>query len=499
MATAAHDRRVATHEEARRIFASPKRGSYDVVVVGGGSAGLSGAQLAAALGASVALVDRDKLGGECLYTGCVPSKALLHVARVAAQIRRAGEYGLRAQLAPVDLAAVSEYVQRSIAHIYADADAPENQARYGIDVVLGPVRFTGEDTLEVNGHSIRGRHFLIATGSQPRTPDIPGLREAGFLTNESVFNLQRLPGELVVLGGGPVGCELAQAFARLGSRVTLLQRPERLLPREEPAASEAVRARFEREGVRVVTRAAVTGVATRADKKAVVAAGPDGPVELAADEILAAVGRTPAVDGLDLERAGVRLDAQRGIAVDKRLRTSNPRIYAAGDVVGRPYFTHAAAQEARTAVRNMLFPGFASEDLDERALAWATFTEPAVGRVGLTEAEARAAHGAEVRVYTQDMAGVDRAVTVGETEGFVALVAGAKGKLLGATAVGPAAGEMINELALVMRQGLGLDAIAATTHVYPTIALALQQAAGKYSIEKVVGSGGVRLLRRLGG
>lgn len=493
--TAGRDRRVAKQEEARSLFARPKRDTYDVVVIGGGSAGLSGAQFAAALGATVALVDRDKLGGECLYTGCVPSKALLHVARVAAQIRRAGEYGLRAELAPVDLAAVSEYVQRSIEHIYEEADAPENQVRNGIDVVLGPVRFTGKDTVEVNGHSFRGRHFLLATGSQPRTPDVPGLSEAGYLTNESVFDLQRLPDDLVVLGGGPIGCELAQAFARLGSRVTLLQRPDRLLMREEPNASQAVLARFEREGMQVVTRAIVTGVAVRDGKKVISATGPGGAFEVATDEILVAVGRTPAVEGLALERAGVAFEARSGIIVDKRLRTSNSHVYAAGDVIGAPYFTHAAAQEARTAVRNMLFPGFAGADIDERVLAWATFTEPEVGRVGMTEVEARAAHGTDVRVYTQDMAGVDRAVTEGEPEGFVKLVARKRGTLLGATIVGPAAGDLINELALAMRQGLTLDAIAATTHVYPTLALALQQTAGKHSMEKLARSRAVRLLR----
>jgi pyruvate/2-oxoglutarate dehydrogenase complex dihydrolipoamide dehydrogenase (E3) component len=488
-------RRVATLDEARRLFAAPKRERYDVIVIGGGSAGLSAAGLAAALGARVALLDSDKLGGECLYTGCVPSKALLHAARVAAQVRRAGELGLDARLGPVDLGRVADAVQRVIGAVYEEADAPENYAHYGIDVVLGPVRFLARDAVEANGHRIRGGGFLLATGSHAALPDVPGLEEVSYLTNESVFDLRRLPETLTVLGGGPVGCELGQAFARLGSRVTILQRAARLLPRDEPEASAALLARLEAEGVRVLTSAAARSVALRDGQKIVTFEGPDGAAEVAADELLVAVGRAPNLAGLDLEAAGVRYDPWKGVAVDAHLRTSNPRVSAAGDVIGGNRFTHAAALQARTAVRNMLFRSVARTKLDERVMPWATFTQPEVAHVGLTEAEARRRHGEGVRVYTQPLPGVDRAWTDGEPEGFIKLVATPKGMLLGATVVGLAAGELINELALALKAGIGLSQLAATTHVYPTLALGIQQAAGKYSIAATARSPLVRLFR----
>ena len=488
-------RPMAKQEDAARLHGTPKRSSYDLIVIGGGSAGLSAAQLGAALGANVALLDRERLGGECLYTGCIPSKALLHVARVAAQIRRAGALGMGARLDSVDLGAVADHVQAVIGEVYVESDAPEHFIRIGMDVVLGAVRFISPKALTVNGHTITSRRFLICTGSHPAIPDLPGLREDGFLTNESVFDVRRLPASLAVVGGGPVGCELGQAFARLGSRVTIVQRRDRLLPREEPEASTVLRERLEAEGVTVVTRATARSVTMRNGLKVVAVAAEHGEMEVTADDVLVAVGRVPALDGLGLDAAGVRADAARGIGVDGYLRTSNPRIYAAGDVTGGYRFTHAAALEARTAVRNALIP--IRSRLDERVMPWATFTEPAVARVGLTEAEARAAYGSEVRVFTQPLAGVDRAITDGETTGFVKLISTEKGKLLGATVVGPAASELINELALAMSQGIPLDKIAATTHVYPTIGLGIQQAAGKYSVGKLMRSRAVKLLRRL--
>jgi pyruvate/2-oxoglutarate dehydrogenase complex dihydrolipoamide dehydrogenase (E3) component len=489
-------REIVPDADSRATLRQLPRTTYDLVIIGGGSAGISAAELAAALGARVALLDRERLGGECLYTGCVPSKALLHVAHVAAQIRTASALGLDAQLASVELAGVSDYVQRAIQTIYDRSENPEHFHRLGVEVALGEVRFLSADRVAVNGQPVRAKHFLLATGSRAVVPPIPGLAEVGYRTNETIFGLRTLPKRLGVIGGGPIGCELGQAFAQLGSRVTILQRPDRLLPRDEPEASALLRERLEAEGVTVVTRAEVTAV-TRRDGDGVLAfqTGDEGG-EVMVDAILVAVGRAPNVESLDLEAAGVHYDARQGITVDRYLRTSNSRIYAAGDVTGGYRFTHAAALQARTAVRNALFPGGTA--LDERAMPWTTFTEPEVAHVGLSEAQARQRYGDGVlRIFVQSMREVDRAVTDGVTEGFVKLVATAHGKLLGAQIVAPHAGEYVNELALALQTRRGLAELAATTHVYPTLALAIQQAAGQYTSAKLMRSRLVPLLRRL--
>ena len=465
------------------------RARYDLIVIGGGSAGLSAAQLAATLGAKVALLDREALGGECLYTACVPSKALLHVAHEAAHIRAAANLGLDAQLAPVDLGRMADYLQCAIQTIADQTDNPEHFTRMGIDVAFGNVQFAGRESVTVNGQCVQGRRFLIATGSRATVPPIPGIAEAGYLTNETVFSLRHLPERLAIIGGGPVGCELAQAFARLGSHVTILQRSDRLLPKDEPEASALLQSQFEGEGIAVATRATVQHIERRESAevgkvgKVVRFETPTGMRELTADDILVAVGRSPNVDRLDVEAAGVRYDAHTGITVDQRLRTSNSRIYAAGDVIGGYCFTHAAALQARTAVRNALFPGGAK--LNERVMPWTTFTEPAVAHVGLTEEQARRRHGNSVRVFIQQFREVDRAVTDSATDGFVKLVSAKNGTLLGAQIVGRSAGEYINELALALQQRLSLADLARTTHVYPTLALAIQQAAGEYITAKL--------------
>jgi pyruvate/2-oxoglutarate dehydrogenase complex dihydrolipoamide dehydrogenase (E3) component len=472
-----------------------RRGSYDLIVIGGGSAGLSAAELAATLGARVALLDREKLGGECLYTGCVPSKALLHVARVAAQTRWASTAGLDIQLGSVDLGRVADYVERAIGQVYEQSDAPSHFTAQGIDIAFGVVRFAGPDRMQVNDQIVRARHVLIATGSSPAEPRIPGLAEVGFFTNETAFSLRHLPARLVVIGGGPIGCELGQAFARLGSQVTILQRPERLLPRDEPEASRMLQTGLEAEGVTIHTRVRLLRIDARGSVKVVAYETPDGMGEAMGDELLVAVGREPNVADLGLDAAGIRYDPRTGITVDRYLRTSNRQVYAAGDVVGGHRFTHAAALQARTAVRNALFPGRTA--LDERVMPWATFTEPEVAHVGLTEAQARERYGGRVRIFAQNFRSVDRAITDGATEGFVKLIALPNGRLLGAQIVGAAAGESINELALALAQGLGLAQLASATHVYPTFSLAIQQAAGQYAIARTARSPIIRLIRRL--
>lgn len=498
MATTPPARRdVAAPEEAASRFQRLPASSYDVVVIGAGSGGLSAAGMARAFDARVALIERDRFGGECLYTGCVASKALLHVARLAAQIRQAGELGLSAQLAPVDLGAVADHVRRVIEEVYVDSDAPENYAEMGVDIAIGAARFESPSTISVNGQTITTKHALVCTGSHPVVPAIPGLAEAGFLTNETIFTVRRLPPRLLVIGGGPIGCELGQAFARLGAQVTMLQRPDRIIPKDEPEASAVLAERLTREGVTILTGAEATRVTVRGGEKVVEVRAPQGAGEIVVDEILVAIGRAPTLEGLSLEVAKIAYDTRKGITVDANMRTNNPRVYAAGDVTGGYLFTHAAARQARAAIRNMLFPS--QSKVDERVTPWATFTEPEVAHVGLTEAEARRQFGAEAQVYTQAMTGVDRAVTEGETAGFTKLICDKKGAILGAEIVGPSAGEFINEVALAMRQEITMRQLADTTHAYPTVALSLQQAAGAFSLERATTSGVVKLLRKFGG
>ncbi|HEY7782697.1 MAG TPA: FAD-dependent oxidoreductase [Ktedonobacterales bacterium] len=473
---------------------TPHHARYDLVIVGGGSAGLPAAQTAAVLGARVALVDRERLGGDCLYTGCVPSKALLRVARAAHEVRHAGALGLDARLGPVDLAAVMDRVNRVIARV-GERDAPEAYERLGVEVIFGTAQFTAPRVLSVNDHPIRAGAFLICTGSRPRMPDLPGLAGAGVRTSDTVWDLLELPGTIAIVGGGPVGVELAQAFARLGSRVTLLQRGGRILPREDPEASTALHACLAADGVDIRTGADVRAVALRGGQRVVTASAADGTsIEVAADEVLLAVGRVPYVEGLGLAAAGVALTAEGAIQTDATLRTTNRRVYAAGDVRGAPFFTHAAARQARLAVRNAVLPVRAR--LDERALPWATFTDPEVARVGLSEMEARARYGERVRVYMVSLAEMDRAEAEGAPAGFVKLVAARDGELLGAQLVGRDAGEYINEIALALHARLKIGTLWQTTHVYPTLALAIQLAAGQQTIASVSGNPVIGALRR---
>ncbi len=435
---------------------------YDLVIVGMGSGGLVAAEFAASLGLRVAAVERHRVGGDCLWTGCVPSKALLASAKVAHHLRTADRYGLEAVEPEIDLAGVWRRIRAIQEQIAETDDDPARYEAMGVELVRGEARLAGENAVAVGERMLETRRILLCTGSRPATPAVPGLEEAGFLTSENVFELERPPRSVVVLGGGPIGVELAQAMNRLGIRVTLLQRGDRLVPRDEPELAELLAGVLEDEGVDVRLGAEASRVTKERELKIVESTNGE---RFEAEEILVAAGRTPTTDGLGLEEAGVEVE-RRGIVVDKRMRTSVSSIYAVGDVAGRYLFTHTAGHEAALAVRDMFFPGKGKvSDL----VPWTTFTDPELAHVGLTSAEAEEQHGAKkVAVARVDLSHSDRARADGMTEGRIVLVT-ARDKLVGAHILAPAAGEMIHELTLAIRQGMKLRDLASMIHVYPTL------------------------------
>ena len=437
----------------------------------------------------MALVERALTGGDCLNTGCVPSKALLRCARAAADARDAERFGVQLPGDPtVDFGAVMERMRTLRAEIAAN-DSVSRFAGLGVDVFLGTGRFTGPDTLAVGETTLRFRRALVATGARAAAPPIAGLAPAGYLTNETLFSLTERPRRLAVIGAGPIGCEMAQAFARFGSAVTLIEGGERVLPREDADASALVGAALARDGVDVRLASEVVAVARRGEERVLRLRSPrgerdardgergarDGEGEVVADAILVCVGRAPNVEGLGLEAAGVAFDPRAGVAVDDRLRTSNPRIFAAGDACSRFQFTHMADAQARIVLRNALFFGRARASA--LTVPWCTYTDPEVAHVGRSEAQARQ-DGLPVQTFRVDLADVDRAILDGETGGFLKVhVRAGSDEILGATFVARHAGEMISEATLAMETGAGLSALARTIHPYPTLASAFARAA----------------------
>jgi pyruvate/2-oxoglutarate dehydrogenase complex dihydrolipoamide dehydrogenase (E3) component len=456
-------------------------GRYNLVVVGAGTAGLVCAAGAAGLGARVALIEKHRLGGDCLNYGCVPSKALLRCARAAAAARRAADFGVTVPgPVAVDFPAVTARMRRLRAGI-SHHDSAARFRGLGVDVYLGEARFTGPDRLEVGGQTLAFARAVIATGSRPAPLDLPGLAKAGSLTNETVFDLTELPARLVVIGAGPVGCELAQAFRRFGSAVDLVNRSPRLLPREEPEAVSVLQRRFEREGVRLHLGAQPLAAEVEegpAGPRPVVVIEENGqPVRLPADAILVAVGRRPNVQGLGLEAAGVR-HGPAGVTVNDHLRTTNPHVYAAGDVCSAYKFTHAADALARVVLRNALFFGRARAS--ELVIPWCTYTDPEVAHVGLTAQQARE-QGVEAQTYRLPLYEVDRAILDGDAEGFAAVLAREGGDhILGATVVADHAGDLIAPVVLAMTSGLGLAALSRTVLPYPTQAEVLRRLGDAY-------------------
>ncbi|MBI4081604.1 MAG: mercuric reductase [Candidatus Lambdaproteobacteria bacterium] len=461
-----------------RAWRNPEpAGRYNLVVLGGGTAGLVSAAGAAGLGARVALVERHLLGGDCLNYGCVPSKGVLRAARAFHDVRMAGAFGVNlAGAAPGgDFGAAMERMRRLRAGI-AHHDSARRFTSLGVDVFLGEGRFTGPDRLEVEGTRLRFQRAVIATGARAAALPVPGLAEAGFLTNETVFSLTTLPRRLAVIGAGPIGCELAQAFRRFGSQVAVIALDPQLLPREDADAAGLLARQFEREGMLLHLGAKLSRVERRPEGKAVWFDRGRGSEQFLADEMLLAVGRTPNVEGLGLEAAGVAF-GRSGVAVDDRLRTSNPRIYAAGDVCSAYQFTHAADAMARVVLQNAFF--FGRKRVRDLVIPWVTYTDPEIAHVGLTEREA-AARRIPVQTFTVPFAEIDRAVLDGEEEGLARLHVGPDSRILGATAVARHAGEMIGELVLAMSRRLKAGALSGAIHPYPTQAEAWRRLGDAY-------------------
>ena len=449
------------------------RVTYDLVVLGGGTAGLVAALGAAAVGARACLVEQARIGGDCLWTGCVPSKSLIAAADAAQRARDATRFGVDTGEPRVDFARVMAHVRGAIAAIEPH-DSAERLARDGVTVVHGHGRFVDDRTIRVATDSgdrdIRFHRALIATGSEPTLPPVEGLAELAPLTTDTVWDLEQLPRRLVLIGGGSIGCELGQAFARLGSRVTLLEAAPRLLPRDHPDAAAILHARLVANGVEVRVGAKITHAARR-DALVI---DVDGET-LQADALLVAAGRRPRTDDLALERVSVELTDRGHVVVDSRLRTTTARIYAAGDVTGAPAFTHVAGYHGGVVVQNALLG--LRRSVSYEAVPAVTYTDPEVAQVGLLEADARERHGTGIRIARFEHSALDRAITEAETVGFTELIANRKGYLVGATVVGAAAGEVIAELAAAIRAGKHLRDLAGAVHAYPTRSEAVQRAA----------------------
>jgi len=473
--------------QARKVYARwprPKRFERNLVVIGAGAGGLVSAYIAAAVKAKVTLVEGHRMGGDCLNFGCVPSKALIRSATMAKELRDAHRLGIRDARGDVDFPAVMRRVHEVIRTIEPH-DSVERYTGLGVEVLQGHARITDPWTVEVtlsNGgiRTLSTRNIVLATGAEPFVPPIPGLQDTGFLTSDTVWGLEQLPRRLVVLGGGPIGCELAQAFARLGSQVTQVEMAPRVMLREDPEVSEMVAASLRADGVAVLTgHQAVRAEVVDGEKRLVVREG-EREIALPFDQLLCAVGRSPRVTGYGLEELGIPLTPRRTVETNPWLQTLYPNIYAVGDVAGPYQLTHVAAHQAWYAAVNALFGRFRKFRADYSVIPWATFTDPEVARVGLSETEARE-QGVAVEVTRYGIDDLDRAIADGNAHGFVkVLTVPGKDRILGVTIVGHHAGDLLAEYVLAMKHGLGLNKILGTIHTYPTMAEANKYAAGEW-------------------
>jgi pyruvate/2-oxoglutarate dehydrogenase complex dihydrolipoamide dehydrogenase (E3) component len=453
---------------------------YNLVVIGAGTAGLVIAAGAAGLGAKVALIERHLLGGDCLNVGCVPSKCMIRSSRVLGDLAAAADLGVHVPAGTeADFSAVMERMRRLRARLSHHDSAYRFQQQLGVDVFLGEGHFTGAHTVAVGNKTLRFKRAVIATGARAVHPPIPGLAEAGFLTNETVFSLTERPRRLAVIGGGPIGCELAQVFRRLGCEVVLFHNAAHLLNREDGDAAEIVQKAFVRGGITLVLGSRLTRVEQTAQGKVLHYEAHGQAGQATVDEILVGAGRAPNVEGLNLEAVGVAYDQHKGVLVNERLQTSNSKVYAAGDICMDYKFTHAADAAARVVVQNSLF--FGRKKLNTSTIPWCTYTDPEIAHVGLSEHGA-AEQGIAVQTFCIPMAEVDRAVADGEEDGFVKIhVKHGTDQILGATIVARHAGEMINEITLAMTAKVGLGALSSVIHPYPTQAEAIRKAGDAYN------------------
>jgi len=477
-------RRILTAIKRWRVlrgFPTPRRMDYNMVVIGAGSGGLVSAYLAAAMKAKVALVEREAMGGDCLNTGCMPSKALIRSARFFHDAQRASTFGAKHAEVTVDFAAVMERVQSTIATI-APHDSVERFTKLGVECIHGEARIIDPYTVEVAGKRLTTRAIVIATGARPLVPELPGIDTVGVLTSANLWDLRVLPSRLVVLGGGPIGCEMAQAFRRLGSAVTQIESGDRLLKKEDADISALVRARFLDEGIDIRTGYQATAFRREGDERVVICDHAGATVEIRCEQILVALGRRANVRGFGLEGLGVELAEAGTVQVDGLLRTNIPTIFAVGDVAGPFQFTHVAGHQAWYAAVNALFSPLVGFRADYSVIPRCTFTDPEVAQVGLTEADAQR-DKIDYEIIRFDLKGQDRAIAEGEAYGVVKILTPpGSDRILGASIVGPHAGELLGEITLAMRHKLGLKKILGTVHAYPTLVEALKSAAGQWRL-----------------
>ncbi len=475
-------RKILEGIQARKVlkgFPKPKRFDRNLVVIGAGSAGLVAAYIAAAVKARVTLIEKHKMGGDCLNTGCVPSKALIRSARFLEQTRRVRKYGFESASAEFDFSQVMERVQRVVKTVEPH-DSVERYTGLGVEVIEGEAMIRSPYAVEVNGQTLTTRNIIVATGARPFVPPIPGLDQVKYLTSDNLWTLRELPKRLLVLGGGPIGCELAQCFARFGAQVIIVEMAPRLMIREDEDVVELVTARFEAEGIKVLAGHTAKSFAVVEGEKILTAEYQQESISIPFDQVLVAVGRMANTTGFGLEELGVRISDRRTVEANDFLQTNFPNIYVCGDVTGPYQFTHTAAHQAWYAAVNALFGIFRKFKVDYSVIPFATFTDPEVGRVGLNELEAKE-RGVAYEITTYGLDDLDRAIADGEAQGFVkVLTVPGKDKILGATIVGEHAGELIAEFVTAMRHGLGLNKILGTIHIYPTWTEANKYAAGNW-------------------
>ena len=467
---------------------------YDLVIVGMGSGGMVGAEFAATIGLRVAVVERSRVGGDCLWTGCVPSKALLASAKAAHTMKVADQYGLPSVQPEIDTSLVWKRIRAIQQEVAASDDNPERFTDMGVEVIMGNARVTGPNTVTVTPQNpsdgpdreLEARVILLCTGSRPAVPPIEGLREAGYLTSENLFEIERAPKSIVLIGGGPICIEMAQAFTRLGVRTTVLQKGPGILPRDEPDLVALLTAKLRAEGVDLRLNVDTERVTVAGGRKIVHGSENGEPARWEAEDLLVGVGRRPNIEGLGLEEVGVKM-GKRGVEVDERMRTSVPSIYASGDLAGRYLFTHSAGYEAVRAIRDAFYPG---KGKVTDFVPWCTFTDPELAHAGMTMSEARAKDGDDVEVYRLELSHSDRARADSAADGAIILVT-TKGKVVGAHILAPSAGEMIHELALAIHEGMRLSEVASLIHVYPTLSTSIGQLAAEAAFE------GARRLRWL--